>query len=334
MFSVKNGNTSPKPASFFNAARGICLPARINMHFKKKVEWAKVLHSDLKQNNKIVFLPPENDKLMNQKARDLFKILLIYILAMVLGIAATFVFPAENALYKVAIADFVATVVVFIFSMVYKNSSVYDPYWSVVPIFIILYWIINSGSLLELEPLKLILAGLIIIWGMRLTVNWLLRWNNLEDEDWRYKDIQKKTGKFYWPVSFVGIHLMPTIWVFMGMVPVYYAIYSPMALTQFISVFAISITVFAIWLEATADNQLRHHLITRTNKNERMKKGVWAIIAYPNYVGEMLFWWGLYLFALAFNLNSWWTIFGPLSITFLFIFISIPLMKKRLANKK
>ena len=271
---------------------------------------------------------------MNQKAKDIFKILLIYIFALVLGVAATFFFPNENALYKVAVADLVATIVVFIFSMIYKNSSVYDPYWSVVPIFIVLYWMIDSGSLLELDPLKLILAGLIIIWGMRLTVNWLLRWNNLEDEDWRYIDIKNKTGKFYWPVSFLGIHLMPTVWVFMGMVPVYYAIYSPTVLTQFITVLAISITAFAIWLEATADGQLRRHLITRTNKDERMKKGVWAIIPYPNYVGEMLFWWGLYLFAISFNLANWWTIFGPLSITILFLFISIPMMKKRLANKK
>lgn len=279
-------------------------------------------------------MPPENDKKMNQKAKDLFKIFLVYILALIIAVATAIYFPSENALVRVAIADVVATIVVFIFSVVYKNSSVYDPYWSLVPIAIVIYWMINSGSLNEMEPLKLIMAGLIIIWGMRLTVNWLLRWNNLEDEDWRYIDIKNKTGKFYWPVSFLGIHLMPTIWVFMGMVPVYYAIYNLTVLTPFITVFAISITVFAIWLESTADNQLRRHLITRTNKNERMKKGVWSIIPYPNYVGEMLFWWGLYLFALAFNVSNWWTIFGPLSITFLFLFISIPMMKKRLANKK
>ena len=271
---------------------------------------------------------------MNQKAKDLFKILLIYILALLIGVSAAYFLPTDNALYKVAVADTVATIVVFIFSMIYKNSSVYDPYWSVVPIFIVLYWMIDSSSVLDFDPLKLIMAGLIIIWGMRLTVNWLLRWNNLEDEDWRYRDIKNKTGKFYWLVSFLGIHLMPTIWVFLGLIPVYYAIYSPTVLTPFITVFAISITVFAIWLETTADNQLRHHLITRTDKNERMKKGLWAILPFPNYIGEMLFWWGLYLFSLAFNQANWWTIFGPLSITLLFLFISIPMMKKRLANKK
>lgn len=271
---------------------------------------------------------------MNQKTKDLFKILLVYIVALLIAVATAIYYPSENALVRVAIADVVATIVVFIFSVIYKNSSIYDPYWSVVPITIVLYWMIDSGSLFEMDPVKLIMAGLIIIWGMRLTVNWMLRWNGFEDEDWRYIDIKNKTGNFYWPVSFLGIHLMPTIWVFMGMVPVYYAIYYPMVLTPFITVFAIAITAFAIWLEATADSQLRRHLITRTNKNERMKKGVWAIIPYPNYVGEMLFWWGLYLFALAFNTENWWTIFGPLSITILFLFISIPMMKKRLANKK
>lgn len=271
---------------------------------------------------------------MNQKAKDTFKIFLVYVLALALAVASASFYPIENALVRVAVADFVATVVVFIFSIILKNSSVYDPYWSVVPIFIVLYWMIDSGSYLTLDPLKLIMTALIIIWGIRLTVNWLLRWRGLNDEDWRYIDIKNKTGNFYWPVSFLGIHLMPTIWVFLGMIPVYYALYTATSLTLFIAVVGIAVTVFAIWLETTADNQLRRHLMTRTNKEERLKKGVWASIPYPNYVGEMLFWWGLYLFAISFNLENWWTFFGPLSITILFLFISIPLMKKRLANKK
>ncbi|MCK5343257.1 MAG: DUF1295 domain-containing protein, partial [Candidatus Heimdallarchaeota archaeon] len=49
--------------------------------------------------------------------------------------------------------------------------------------------------------------------------------------------------------------------------------------------------------------------------------------------GEMSFWWGLYLFAIAVDRSLWWTVFGPASITLLFAFISIPMMKKRLLNK-
>ena len=57
--------------------------------------------------------------------------------------------------------------------------------------------------------------------------------------------------------------------------------------------------------------------------------GLWAYSRHPNYLGEILFWWGLYLFALAAYPAAWWTIFGPLSITLLFVFISIPMIEKR-----
>ena len=101
------------------------------------------------------------------------------------------------------------------------------------------------------------------------------------------------------------------------------------------AVIAFIFTLGAIYLEKTADDQLRHFLRTRKNKEERMSAGLWGYLDYPNYYGEMLFWWGLYLFALAIDhQNAWWTFFGPLSITVLFLFVSIPMMKKRLANKK
>lgn len=271
---------------------------------------------------------------MSQKPKDIIQIFLIYLLAFIISASVVIYFPPGNPLKNALLADLIGTIVVFIFSVIYRNSSVYDPYWSVVPIFIAIYWLINSGNFLESDYFALILVALIIVWGIRLTVNWMLRWNDFKDEDWRYVNIKNKTGKFYWPVSFLGIHLMPTLWVFFGMIPVYYAIYYPAELTPAIVVFAIAITVFAIWLEATADNQLRNHLIIRESKNLRLKTGVWSVLPFPNYTGEMLFWWGLYLFSVGFNLQNWWTFFGPLLITLLFLFISIPMMKKRLSNKK
>jgi steroid 5-alpha reductase family enzyme len=60
-----------------------------------------------------------------------------------------------------------------------------------------------------------------------------------------------------------------------------------------------------------------------------MDKGLWKYYRHPNYLGEVTFWWGLYLFALAAKPSYWWMVVGPIAITLLFVFVSIPMMDKR-----
>ena len=61
--------------------------------------------------------------------------------------------------------------------------------------------------------------------------------------------------------------------------------------------------------------------------------GVWAWCRHPNYLGEVGFWWGLFLFALAAGWGNWWTIAGPAAMTILFVFISVPLMDRRMLRR-
>ncbi len=270
-----------------------------------------------------------------EKIKALIIVALVYIIAGLAAIVTLEYIPINIILRKTLVADIVATLVVFIFSMLYKNSSMYDPYWSVAPIFIAFYWLYEAyGFPFAVADFTIwIMILLLITWGVRLTWNWMLRWEGFSDEDWRYVKIKKKTGVFYWPSSFISIHLMPTLWVFAGMVPVYYAINANTTPVSILISLATLLTIVAISLETIADNQLRKHLRTRKSKNELLKTGLWGIMSFPNYMGEILFWWGMYLFALAYNVDLWWTIFGPLSITLLFVFISIPMMKKRRENK-
>ena len=269
---------------------------------------------------------------MKQKVKDLFYILFIYLIAFFAALLTLKYAPIPDVLMKTAVADLVAMVIVFVFSVIKNNSSVYDPYWSAAPIFIVLYWLYDSP---QTDFVFKIIWLLVTIWGVRLTWNWILRWDGFDNEDWRYVNIRKKTGKSYWIASFFSIHLLPTILVFLGLVPVYYSMYSTVSwFDSWLALLALIFTLGAIYLEKTADEQLRRFLKTRKNINAKADTGLWAYLDYPNYYGEMLFWWGMYLFAIALDRSLWWTFFGPLSITILFLFISIPMMRKRLANKK
>jgi steroid 5-alpha reductase family enzyme len=228
--------------------------------------------------------------------------------------------------------DLFATVAVFGFSVRFDNSSVYDPYWSVAPVPIVAYWLAVAAP--GAAPLRqALVAGLVALWAVRLTANCLVRWRSLADEDFRYADLRRRSGRAYWLVSLLGLHLMPTAWVFLGLLPLWPALARPGRPVGWLDAVAAALTAGAITLEALADLQLRRFLSARRDPAALLDHGLWGLVRHPNYLGEVLFWWGLWLFGLAADPAWWWTVAGPLAITALFVFVSVPLMERRLAAR-
>jgi steroid 5-alpha reductase family enzyme len=61
---------------------------------------------------------------------------------------------------------------------------------------------------------------------------------------------------------------------------------------------------------------------------------LWSVSRHPNYLGEIGFWWGLYLFALAADPSRWWTVFGPVAVTALFLAVSLPMIEARMRQRR
>jgi steroid 5-alpha reductase family enzyme len=259
------------------------------------------------------------------------------LLALLAAVLSGWLLQGGHPLFVAFIADLVATVVVFAFSMVFDNSSIYDPYWSVVPPLIALYWL-TAGGLPERVPVRsLLLLVLVVLWASRLTFNWVRRWNGIRHEDWRYRDFRERYKSLYWPVSFFGIHLFPTLIVFLGCLSLYPVIaVPPDSLRSFglIDIIAAAVTLVAIVLETTADRQLHAYRQSSPGPEQILSEGLWARCRHPNYLGEVLFWWGLYLFCLAASPTHWWFILGPAAMTTLFFGISVPMMDRHLLARK
>ncbi len=229
-----------------------------------------------------------------------------------------------------AISDAVATLVVFAFSVRHDTSSMYDPYWSVAPIPIVAYWAAAGGGFGLRTAFVLALVG---AWGVRLTANCLVRWRSLEDEDFRYAEIRVRTRRAYWAVSLAGIHLMPTVWVFLGLLPLFPALALSGQPPGALDAAAAVLTAGAIALEASADLQLRRFTRSRRDPADVLRMGVWAYSRHPNYLGEVLFWWGLYLFGVAAAPGWAWTIVGPIAISLLFALVSVPWMDRHMLSR-
>ena len=73
-------------------------------------------------------------------SRALVLIAVIYVVAASVGIGIGHLVGERHPITVVAVADVAATVTVFLFSYLFGNSSIYDPYWSVAPALIALYW--------------------------------------------------------------------------------------------------------------------------------------------------------------------------------------------------
>jgi steroid 5-alpha reductase family enzyme len=94
-------------------------------------------------------------------------------------------------------------------------------------------------------------------------------------------------------------------------------------------VLGLATMIFAVGIAFVADEQMKKFRMNPDNKGKLMREGLWKTNRHPNYLGEISTWWGLYFFSLSAGYDMWWTIAGPLTVTLMFVFISIPMLEKR-----
>ncbi|MDX1460702.1 MAG: DUF1295 domain-containing protein [Xanthomonadales bacterium] len=265
------------------------------------------------------------------RGASLLAVAAVYVAAVVIGLETAESLAIEHPVAFMLTADVVATLVVFAFSCWYGNASTYDPYWSVIPMLIVLHWAVTDVSGAAVPVRQWLVVGLVWAWGARLTWNWIERWQGLGDEDWRYVLLRSECGERYFLVNLFGIHLLPTLLVFAGVLASWPALADARNDLNWLDLLAAVVTFIAICLEESADRQLRRH--RASGDAGRLQSGWWARSRHPNYFGEVLFWWGLYLFALAANPGWWWSGIGALAITVLFVTVSIPMMDRRMLKR-
>lgn len=269
------------------------------------------------------------------RARGLLVTALAYLTALAAAVGVGLLLGGHHPLVVVGVADLVATLVVFGWSVAKDNSSVYDPYWSVAPPAIAAFFAVEGAGGGGASLLRAVLVlTLVSIWGARLTWNWARGWTGLGHEDWRYVDLRRRTGRRYWPASLVGLHLMPTTLVYLGCLSLYGALVAGDRPFGALDVAAALVTATAIAIEGTADRQLRRFVLSSPPRGAILETGLWRYSRHPNYFGEVLFWWGLWLFAVAAGPGSLWAIVGPLAITALFLFVSVPMLDRRMARRR
>ncbi len=265
-------------------------------------------------------------QLKQNRAASFAVVGLVYILAAVIGV---FVYCATELDWwlSLLIADVAATVATFVFSVIFGNASVYDPYWSVQPPVILAAFAILHG----VNWLGVLLLLVVGFWAVRLTANWAYTFGDLTHQDWRYTMLKEKTGAFYPLINFIGIHMVPTLVVYGAVVPAVFAIREGLS-ANIGSVLFLSLSLGAAIMQGVADIEM--HKFRKNRDGSFIRRGLWKYSRHPNYLGEILMWWGVALAVVCAEPSVWYLAAGALANTVLFLAVSIPMAEKRQSKKE
>ena len=257
-------------------------------------------------------------------------IALIYLFAILAGL---FVFRTASEFFSfylsIFIADVAATLFVYLTGLFVKNTSVYDPYWSVQPIVIVLF-LLTRFKVFNLGIILMLIA--LLYWGIRLTANWAHTFDSLEEQDWRYDMLKAKTGRLYPFVSLIGINLFPTVIVFLAVLPA--IVFFEAGGFNFGTLIGFLTCITAATLQLFADIQMQKFRKEPHEKDQIIDVGLWKYSRHPNYLGEIMMWWGIFIMMFSVDTSRWILLIGALLNTMMFFFISIPMAEKRLARYK
>jgi steroid 5-alpha reductase family enzyme len=213
-----------------------------------------------------------------------------------------------------------------------KNASIVDILWGAG--FVISGWVYYFLTPEGFAGRKLLLMGMVTIWGLRLSIH-IARRNIGKGEDYRYRKWREENGAKWWYLSYVRIFLLQGLLMWVIGLPLLAAQYYPQP-NRLIWLDYLGLVLWAIgfYFEAAGDWQLKRFRADLANKGKVLNSGVWRYTRHPNYFGDATQWWAFYLLALA-TVSGWWTFISPLIMSLFLRYVSgVTLLEKSLKESK
>lgn len=230
-----------------------------------------------------------------------------------------------NNIFFGFVLSMVIQFIFFVYAFTRKTDKVTDFSYGFSFILITLIYLATSN----VGENQLLVSLLVSIWGIRI-VTYLVRRIHKTKKDDRFDTMRNNF------ISFGSFWLLQGISVWIILIPILTVLIArqsiPLSMYSFIGC---CIWFFGFCIETIADAQKYAFKSFAENKNRWISTGLWKYSRHPNYFGEILCWWGIFVIAMPF-LSGWnyLTIIGPLYITFLLLFVSgIPILEKRSDEK-
>ena len=220
---------------------------------------------------------------------------------------------------------------VFIIAQIKKNNGIADMAWGLG------FVVVAASSLIFSQNcnwLSITISILVLIWGFRLFFYIALRnWN--KPEDYRYVQMKEKWQTNIAFKSYIHVFVLQGILLFIISLPIqlsYYTTINISSVVQFILfIFGVALWIFGFYFEAAGDAQLKKFKQDASNKGKIMSSGLWKYTRHPNYFGESMMWWAIWIISMAgFAWPGLAGFISPVLITYLLVFVSgIPMLEKK-----
>jgi steroid 5-alpha reductase family enzyme/uncharacterized membrane protein len=215
-------------------------------------------------------------------------------------------------------------------SRLLRRNDIADGLWGTG--FIVIALVEGGTNFFALSILSKLVVGLTILWGLRLSVYlWVRLLGKAEDK--RYANWRKQWGNKEPIRSFLQIFLLQGLLMGLISTPIVWVLSAGETAIGPSAVFGSCVFLLGFAIETAADGQLSEFKRDRRNNGKLMTQGLWGIVRHPNYLGEILVWWGMFFIALNVP-GGGVTVISPVLITFLLVKVSgIPMLDALLGER-
>ncbi len=211
-----------------------------------------------------------------------------------------------------AVAVLALMLMTWTLSLILRDVSIVDVAWGLG--FVVVAWIgVAEGD----GTRRWLVAALVTVWGLRLAGYIAHRKLRDRREDPRYAAWRERHGARFWLVSLPNVFLLQGVLVLVVSLPLQGTKDGAPGVLDWLGVV---IWATGVFFEATGDAQLARFKADPANRGRVMDRGLWRYTRHPNYFGDFIVWWGLYVIAL--SAGAWWSLPGPLVMTLLLTRVS------------
>ncbi len=217
-------------------------------------------------------------------------------------------------------------------ALVFRRNDFADVLWG--PAFVL-----SAGSTLafskhpNLGSQKIFLFCLLTAWAVRLFIHVGRRNLSHTTEDVRYANWRRQWGKAWLWRSYLQVFILQPLILYVFLLPTLFILAHPNQPFGFFSILGITLWTIGFLFETIADEHLRRFKLNPANRGKIIRTGLWSWSRHPNYFGEVLIWWGIWLIAMELP-GAWWTIVGPIGVTYLILKVSgVTMLEELMRNR-
>lgn len=208
-----------------------------------------------------------------------------------------------------------------------RNVAIVDIFWGLAVAGAGVTWQWQAGA----GPRGALVVLLAVLWATRLALHILWRTRG-RPEDRRYREIRARNEPHFAFKSLYLVFGLQAVLAWVIAAPLFGAIVDGGALGV-VEGIAVLLWLAGFLLQAAADLQLARFQQRPDSGTAVMNQGVWRYSRHPNYFGEALMWWSLWVIAAAGG--AWWTFFAPLLLTVMLLKVSgVALTEKDIATRR